>query len=112
MSYNILTIPPFDKQLKRLAKKYSSIKKDYAEFLEDIENNPTQGTQLGQNCYKVRFAISAKGKGKSGGARIITNIIIENKTVFLLTIYDKSDKENITDKELNELLKNVPRRKL
>ena len=72
-----------------------------------MEENPIQGTSLGRNCYKIRLSIASKGKGKSGGARIITNIVIANETVYLLSIYDKSDKENLTDKELIELLEFV-----
>lgn len=66
------------------------------------------GIAIGKNCFKIRLSISSKGKGKSGGARIITNIVIKDETVYLLAIYDKSDKENLTDKELDELLKNIP----
>ena len=108
MSYNILTIPPFDKQLKRLAKKYPSLKNEFAELLESLEQEPEQGTNLGNNCYKIRLAIASKRKGKSGGARVITNFVIAEETVFLISIYDKSAKENLTDKELDELLKYVP----
>lgn len=107
MSYNVLTIPPFDKQLKRLAKKYPSLKNEFAELLESLEQEPEQGTNLGNNCYKIRIAIASKGKGKSGGARVITNFVIAEETVFLISIYDKSEKENLTDKELDELLKFV-----
>ncbi len=109
MNYNVLTIPPFDKQLKRLAKKFPSLKKDFERFIETLAQNPHQGTPLGNNCYKIRFAVTSKGKGKSGGARIISNIVVEETSVFLLSIYDKSEKQNITDKELIELLKEVPR---
>ena len=108
MSYNVLTIPPFDKQLKRLAKKYPSLKSEFAELLESLEQEPEQGTNLGNNCYKIRLAIASKGKGKSAGARVITNFVIAEETVFLISIYDKSEKENLTDKELDELLKYVP----
>lgn len=108
MSYNILPIPPFDRQLKRLSKKYPSLKEEYFELIESLEQNPEQGTNLGNNCYKIRLAIASKGKGKSGGARVITNFVIADATVYLLSIYDKSEKENLTDKELNELLMFVP----
>jgi len=57
------------------------------------------------HCFKIRIAIASKGKGKSGGARIITNIVVTESTVFLLAIYDKSEKENLTNKELVELLR-------
>jgi mRNA-degrading endonuclease RelE of RelBE toxin-antitoxin system len=75
MSYNVLTIPPFDKQLKRLAKKYPSLKNEFAELLESLEQEPEQGTNLGNNCYKIRIAIASKGKGKSSGARVITHFV-------------------------------------
>ena len=108
MSYNIIAVPTFRKELKKLAKKYHSLKKDLAVLFESLKENPLQGTALGRNCYKIRLAISSKGKGKSGGARLITNFVIADKTVYLLSIYDKSDKENLTDKELNMLLDEVP----
>ncbi len=108
MSYNIIAVPTFRKELKKLAKKYPTLKTDLALLFEILEENPIQGTPLGKNCYKIRLAISAKGKGKSGGARIITNFVIAEETVYLLSIYDKSDKENLTDKELKELLQEIP----
>jgi mRNA-degrading endonuclease RelE of RelBE toxin-antitoxin system len=108
MSYSILTIPPFDKQVKRLLKKYPSLKNDLINFAKTLQENPIQGTDLGENCYKIRFAIKSKGKGKSGGARIITNLIIDQETIYLISIYDKGEKETLTDKELKELLKNIP----
>jgi hypothetical protein len=81
------------------------LKNEFAQLVNDLEINPQQqGTSLGNDCYKIRVAIASKGKGKSGGARVITHIVIKDKLVFLLTIYDKSEKENITDKELRELL--------
>jgi mRNA-degrading endonuclease RelE of RelBE toxin-antitoxin system len=108
VSYNVFAIPPFDKQLKKLSKKYTSLKNEFLELIESLEENPDKGINLGNNCYKIRVAIESKGKGKSGGARVITNFVIADKTVYLLSIYDKSDKENLTNKELEELLKFVP----
>jgi len=107
MSYNIDTIPEFDKELKKLAKKYKSIKKDFIAFLEDLQQNPTQGSDLGNNIYKVRFAIASKNKGKSGGARVITFVKIEDERIILLSIYNKGDKDTISDTEIQELLKQV-----
>lgn len=104
MSYKISTIPLFDKQLKRLSKKYPSIKQDYIDFLDDLEQNPEQGASLGKNCYKVRLKISSKNKGKSGGARVITNIHINTETVYLLSIYDKGEQETISNNELDLLI--------
>jgi len=107
MSYSVLPIPPFDRQLKRLVKKYSSLKEEYLILVESLELNPEQGIKLRNNCYKIRLAVSSKGKGKRGGARVITCFVIANETVYLLAIFDKSDKENLTDRELNKLLEQV-----
>jgi hypothetical protein len=72
-----------------------------------LKNNPEQGTGLGNNCYKIRLAIKSKGKGKSGGARVITYVYVEVTSVYLLTIYSKGEKDNISDNELAALLKEI-----
>lgn len=74
------------------------------EVVEELSENPNLGTPIGSDCHKIRIAISSKGKGKSGGARMITYVRIVNKTVFLMDIYDKSEKSTITDKELKLLI--------
>jgi mRNA-degrading endonuclease RelE of RelBE toxin-antitoxin system len=104
MKYNVLSISPFDRQLKRLAKKYRSLKAEYANLVEELEKNPKKGIPMGNNCFKIRLSIASKGRGKSGGARVITHFYIENETVFLIAIYDKSEQSDISDKELRELL--------
>ena len=82
MSYKVLVIPPFDRQVKKLAKKYPSLKGELLELIESLETNPAQGSFTGKNCYKVRLAIASKGKGKSAGARVITNLVITNVLSF------------------------------
>ena len=107
MNCRISTAPDFDKGIKALAKRYPSMRNDYQSFLKQIEENPTLGTALGHNLRKVRFAIESKGKGKSGGARVITHTVLlasDGANVTLLAIYDKSDRANITDKELRVLI--------
>jgi mRNA-degrading endonuclease RelE of RelBE toxin-antitoxin system len=103
MSYNVLYTENFLKEAKRLAKKYISLKSDIATLIESLEQDPTQGKSLGKDCYKIRLAIASKRKGKSGGARVITCVLIADTEVHLLTIYDKSEKEDISDKELKAL---------
>lgn len=104
MKFKVFTIPPFDKQLKRLVKKFPSLKAEFSRLLEELEDNPEMGLVLVNQCYKIRLAIASKGKGKSGGARIITHLQVVDNSVFLLAIYDKSEQENISDKEINYLL--------
>jgi mRNA-degrading endonuclease RelE of RelBE toxin-antitoxin system len=95
MSYSVKTIPYFDKEVKRIAKKHQGIKSDIAELIDDLEVNPTLGIDLGQNVYKIRLAISGTNKGKSGGARIITYVVVVSETVFLSEIYLKSEHDTV-----------------
>lgn len=108
MSYEVIAIPNFKREIKKLAKKFPSLKNDFAQLVESLQEEPSQGTPLGNNCYKIRMAITSKGKGKSGGSRVITHLKISHTAVYLLSIYDKSDQESISDKELKELLKEIP----
>ena len=72
-----------------------------------LSADPFEGTPIGQNCYKIRLAISSKGKGKSGGARVITYVYVEGKIVYLLAIYDKSEQTDISDSELKSRMKSI-----
>lgn len=107
MSYRIIVISVFEKQFKRLFKKYPSLKYDFKELIELLSSNPTFGTPLGNNCFKIRLKINSKNKGKSAGARVITNVYLRNETIYLLSIYDKSELDNITDKEIKDLLSQI-----
>jgi len=104
MSYSVKSIQVFERQAKKLVKKYTSLKSELLALVQELKENPNQGTLIGKSCYKIRLAVKSKGKGKSGGARVITNYVMVNNTVYLLSIYDKSEKENLSDKELDELL--------
>jgi mRNA-degrading endonuclease RelE of RelBE toxin-antitoxin system len=104
MSFEIVVTDNFERELKTLAKKYKSLKEDLHDLLLKLSESPMLGVSLGRDCFKIRLSIKSKGKGKSGGARVITNIYISGKLVYLLSIYDKSDQENISDKELDILL--------
>jgi mRNA-degrading endonuclease RelE of RelBE toxin-antitoxin system len=107
MSYKIITIPSFDKELKVLSKKHRSIKTDLASLGEELLENPKMGNEILHNCFKIRMTIASKAKGKSGGARVITFVYIQDETVYLLSIYDKSDQEDISDKQLRDLIKSL-----
>jgi mRNA-degrading endonuclease RelE of RelBE toxin-antitoxin system len=107
MSFNIEVTNKFKRRLKLLLRKFPSLKQELSALINSLEENPMQGTPMGHNCYKIRLAIKSKGKGKSGGARIITHVYVTKTIVYLLTIYDKSEQENISDNELKELLTNL-----
>ena len=102
----VYTIPEFDRSLVRLSKKYRSLKTEYLEFIEKIENEGVQGTALGNGIFKARFAVKSKGKGKSGGLRIISYrdviIALEEKVVLLIDIYDKNEFSTVDKKVLQK----------
>jgi mRNA-degrading endonuclease RelE of RelBE toxin-antitoxin system len=100
-------IADFEKKAKRLMKKYNSLAGELRELRKDLCQNPTKGTPIGRSCYKIRLAIESKGKGKSGGARVITHYYIHGNTVYLLSIYDKAEQENLSAEELAELLRGI-----
>lgn len=107
MNVTIIPDPEFKRQAKRLAKKYHSIKDDLIALQNELRANPYAGVDLGNNTRKVRMAILSKGKGKSGGARVITYVVsqcMDDYYIRLLTIYDKSEIANVSDSYLKMLI--------
>lgn len=104
MNFDIVVTEPFERKLKRLAKKHHSIIDDLLAIEQELLQNPIMGTPLGKDCYKIRVAITSKGKGKSSGARLITYIRVLKNTVYLLDIYDKSEQISISLKELQIII--------
>src|SRR6185295_3213451 len=100
MSYEVKTISDFENQAKRLIKKIPSLKKEIHEVIQSLKEDPRQGDSFGNSCYKVRIKIASKGKGKSGGARLITHVLVQQTTVYLLSIYDKSEHESMSEKHI------------
>ena len=105
MNYNVILTDNFKKEAKPLIKKYASLKKELEKLFIELEQSPTLGTPLGNDIYKIRLAIASKNKGKSGGARIMSFVKIIDSAVLLFSIYNKGDKDSISDNEIQELLK-------
>ena len=105
MSYRIVLTDSFSRAVKPLSKRYRSLAQDLIGLRTELTADPQSGEPLGRDCFKVRMNIAAKNKGKSGGARVITCVKVVGETVFLLTIYDKSEQESISDQERDELLR-------
>lgn len=107
MSITIVPGKTFIRKAKQLAKKYRSLVQDLKRLENELMNNPEAGVDLGNGLRKVRMSITAKGKGKSGGARVITYttiISLQEGRIVLLTIYDKSEQSTISDQELRQLI--------
>lgn len=107
MSFSVIPSEKFKKEVKRLFKKYPSLKEELAELNDTLTDKPETGTALGNDTYKIRLSIKSKGKGKSGGGRVITYVVKNNKEVYLLTIYDKSEFESVDDKTLKNILQSL-----
>lgn len=107
---SVKVLDEFKRQMKPLVKKYKSMKQDYANLISLLMDNPYYGVDLGNGVYKVRMAILSKGKGKSGGARVITYVIEEKDDdviVHLLTIYDKNEISNVSDAYIQSLIATI-----
>jgi mRNA-degrading endonuclease RelE of RelBE toxin-antitoxin system len=112
MNAEIFITKRFEKEAKKYLKKFKSLKSELEELINELTENPSKGTSLGNSAYKIRLASKSKGKGKSGGFRIITYLVesIENKDkqiitlVTLLSIYDKSETEKILTNEINTMI--------
>lgn len=104
MNFKIDTIPRFEKDVKKLKKKFPKIKSDLLKFIDELALNPTLGTSLGENIFKVRIPNSSIPTGKSGGFRVITYYKI-NDTLYLITIYSKTDNDTILTEKLKQIIK-------
>lgn len=110
MSVDVVTTANFRKEAKRLMRKYPSLKGELVELERRLAERPRSGTSLGNNCFKIRLAIRSKGRGKSGGARVVTFLLIDESRLHLLSIYDKSEFDTITDKDLRRLIQEIMNR--
>jgi mRNA-degrading endonuclease RelE of RelBE toxin-antitoxin system len=100
----------FYRQLKRLAKHYRSLADDLDTLQHDLMENPEIGVPLGGGKRKIRLGVKSKGGGKRGGLRVITlNVVIDvtDTCVNLLTIYDKKEIANVSDKYIDELIRSL-----
>ena len=107
MNFKIVPSDNFSRELKRLSKKYPSLKHKIKDLSEELLKNPRIGTPLGHNCYKIRISTPDKPGGKSGGFRVITYAFFVKGIIFLLSIYDKSEVSAIKDKEIKRLIKEL-----
>lgn len=108
MKYRIESLATFEREAKRFNKHYASFADDYEKLLDELEQNPRLGVDLGGGLRKVRMRIASKGRGKSGGARVITFTVIvavDETEVNLLYIYDKAERSSISRNEIEELLR-------
>lgn len=110
MSFEITATPTFQKSLKALAKRYRSIKDDFAAFALSLQENPLQGDELAPGIRKIRMAISSKGRGKSGGARVITYTVLvseDDGVIYLVDIYDKAEYSTVDVAKVRKMVQEI-----
>lgn len=110
MNFEIIPTPDFEKSFKALAKRHRSMKTDLIDFARSLQENPFQGVELSPGIRKIRMAITSKGRGKSGVARVITYTIVTAETagrVYLLNVYDKADFSSVELDVLKELIQDL-----
>ena len=118
MNYSIIVIDNFKREAKPLLKKYPSLRNELEVLQAQLLENPRMGVKITENLYKIRLAVKSKGRGKSGGMRVLTyvwKILVElaendeesKTTIFLASIYDKSEEENVSDKDMARLIDEI-----
>ena len=110
MNYDLRPSPDFVKGVKALAKRYPSLKSDLMQFRQSLEKDPEQGVDLGGGLRKIRMNIKSKGRGKAGGARVITcNIIISKSdmVIALVYIYDKADASSVKNEAMRKIVEEM-----
>ena len=87
-----------------------------SEVVNMVAENPKTGVALGSGIRKMRIA--RPGRGKSGGARVVFLFSGEDIPVFLLTVFAKNEKANLSSGErtaliatAKEMIENYRRRK-
>ncbi|WP_297440755.1 hypothetical protein [Sulfurimonas sp.] len=105
MTLNIKTLSSFNKDAKRLFKKYKQLPNDLKLLHKELLENPKSGIELAHRCYKIRVANSSIPTGKSGGFRVIYYYIDAMQNIFLMKMYSKSELENIDDDIILNILK-------
>jgi mRNA-degrading endonuclease RelE of RelBE toxin-antitoxin system len=101
MNNSVIYSPEFRKNLKPLAKKYNTLKDSVKSLETELIKNPRLGESYGDKIYKVRWGDKSKGKGKSGGFRVVYYLLRESENgteILLLTIFDKSEADTIEKK--------------
>ncbi len=106
MNFEVLTTDEFEKEVKRLSKKYQNIKKDILVLIEKLEEKAKSGVPLGGGLYKIRVRNSDVG-GKRGGYRVIYYFLNAEKEIFLLAMYSKSITEDIDINALSPIIEKI-----
>jgi mRNA-degrading endonuclease RelE of RelBE toxin-antitoxin system len=115
MKTEIVITNNFQREAKKYFKKYRSLKSELENLYNQLLENPQLGIPIGNNSFKIRISVKSKNRGKSAGMRVITHLEIDivrddvSNRVYLLSIYDKSEIESISDIEINRILKGLKR---
>ena len=82
MNYDVATIPPFDKQLKRLAKKFPSLKKDFAKLIETLETTLSRAHHSVIIVIRYALQLALKEKGKVAVQELSAILLLKKPQFF------------------------------
>lgn len=118
IKYQVMEVKSFKKALLKLAKKYPSSIDKTEDLFEELEKGNLLGDDIpglrlkGNKVFKTRLENPDAKKGKSKGFRVIWYLVTTDKEIYPLTIYSKSDQEDIANKQLMQLIRLSIRRKM
>ena len=110
MSVDVRALNHFQRKARRLSRKFRLLDNELGILIAGLKESPRQGIDLGAGLFKIRLASKSKGKGKSGGLRVITYYIEQvgdDEVVYLVTIYDKSEEDSIDRADLLAIVQNA-----
>ena len=108
MANQVVPTDLFEAKFKRLKKKFRTLEDELRALTYVLEQTPDTGESMGSGLYKIRLASKSKGKGKRGGFRVITYLVLQSATttdVYLISIYDKSEESSIQKDTLLNMVK-------
>jgi mRNA-degrading endonuclease RelE of RelBE toxin-antitoxin system len=105
MNLTLITLDSFNKDVKKLHKKYKNISADLKWLKQTLLHDPKSGVELSRHCYKIRLANSSVPIGKSGGFRVVYYYLDADHNLYLMSIYSKSEMESIREERLIDILK-------
>ena len=105
MIYEVIVLVDFRRTAKKIVRKHPKFKTDLARIVKSLKSDPTQGTAIGENRYKIRVAISGSGRGKSSGVRVYTYVVVRDAVVYLVAMHTKAERATLKDQEINTILR-------
>jgi mRNA-degrading endonuclease RelE of RelBE toxin-antitoxin system len=107
---NVIVLPRFERDSERLHRRYKNVYRDITPIIKDLQAGKTPGDRISgvsHMVYKVRLANTSAKRGKSGGFRALYYVKTAD-SIYLLTIYSKTDQNSIPPDCQSPILSQFP----